>query len=91
VFFPVPWNHYAIHRKLLEVPESLRKISKCVETILKTKFLPKIKKLNASMGLSKQAPGILHLFSKIYCSKHGRLWNISLKHLNFLQGNATKN
>ena len=87
MFFPVPWNHYAIHRDLLEAPESVRNITNVVDKILKTNMLPKIKELNPRMGLSKQAPGILQLFSKIYSPDHRRLFNVSLRNLNFLQGN----
>jgi hypothetical protein len=63
------------------------KIIKVVDKILKTNILPKIEALNPKMGLSKQAPGIIYLFSNMYCPRKDGLLKIKLKHIKFLQGN----
>ena len=88
LFCPAPSNMYAIHRQLLR-PETLINITMTMDKILKESILPKINEINSEIGLSKQAAGIIELFSRPYCPNQNALLSrniIQLKHLTFLQG-----
>lgn len=80
---------YGIHRKILETPHTLLNITRTYDKILKEHILPKINEINTEIGLSKQAAGIIELFSRPYCPNQNALLSkniIQLRHLKFLQG-----